>query len=367
MKHDRSDIRLLLGILLLVSLSIGMIYASSNVPVQQPTNQMQAPQSSTQSTQQIQASQTQAQEVQLAPMPTPPQEIPVQIPPEEHPFARLSPVQAAEQLEVYEYAHDVEKMAQTLQGLDVEKIKAIAKEVIEDKTSPLTRDEMLEFLYALVMQEPDNESARHLILDLIFELAALHPGPALLLVAARSEYPAIIPFLLTWVPEIIKRKGEPQTPRPIALLVQEALEQVIQANEPESLEKILFHKTPMAKNIASRLLWVVVEGNKNPALVKLLVDHGADINYHNKGYSLIAKAVEQKNFPMVKALVEAGGAKLKINALHEPSVGTALQIAIEKGLAPFDEYLREHGASEDLPLKSIESKSKKKKLKRGKN
>lgn len=360
MKHDKSDLRLLLGILLIVSLSIGMIYASneSSKPIasQQPAAQQVPPPPSAPAS------------VPIIEVPKPPAEVKSQVPPDEHPFANLSPSKAADLLEIFEAAQDVDKMAEVLKGLTAQKAAAIAKEVIDDKTSPLTRDDMVEFLYALALNYPNDVNAQSMILDLIADRSPLLQGAPFLLVAARSQYPQIIPPLLSWAQSVVRRKGEAQTPREIALLVQEGLEQSVLNNEPQSLETMFKQGVPILKDYASRLLWLVVEGNKKLAFVKLLVDRGASINHSAKGYSLIAKAVENENFEMIKTIVEVGGKKLEIDAIYNPAVGTALQIAIQKGYSAVDEYLREHGALEDAPLRTQKVKKRSKnKSQRGKN
>jgi hypothetical protein len=289
-------------------------------------------------------------EFKIVELPKAPEQIKMQLPPDEHPFANLDPKKAAAQLEVFEAAEDVDKMAQVLNGLNVEKAAAIAKEVVDDKTSPLGRVAMVDFLYGLALNYKESVS-QNLILNRIVDSPALLQGGALLLVAARSEYPEVIPVLLRWAQNMIKMKGEAQTPREVALLVQEGLEQTIKNNEPQSLEIMFVQKVPITKEYASRLLWLVVKDNKNPLFVKILLDHGADVNYGADGYTLIAKAVDNENFEMIKAIVENGGKNLKINAFQSLEVGTALQIAIQKGLAPVDEYLRDHGANEDAPFR----------------
>src|SRR5581483_10146715 len=109
MKHDKSDIRLLLSILLLVSLSIGILYGAQQVPTQVATQQQSssATQPSTATTAQPLAQQpmqplAQQPQLQIIQVPMPPAEVKAQIPAYLHPFANLNPANAADQLEVFE-------------------------------------------------------------------------------------------------------------------------------------------------------------------------------------------------------------------------------------------------------------------------
>lgn len=322
MRHERFDIRLLLSLLLIFGFSVGLIYGADK------------------------KNGTAAPKLELPVLKeTPQKKVTFE---DKNALADLTIDQAVDQLDVFAATQDIEKMIEMLVGLPLDKMVAIAKAMINDKESDLSRDEKLLFLYGLALKFKKDPVSQYKILDLIADSQMVLPGKALLLVAAQNNYPSALPMIVAWAKEYTKKTGEEKTPREIALLVQRAMDEVVDPeDDPLALGVMFKNGVEITPERASLSLWMAVDRDKKPEFVKVLIDHNADINYARKGYSLLMKAVENENEDMVHALVEIKPDKLEINAMHKPAVGTALQLAIQHGLATIDEYLREHGAREN--------------------
>ena len=263
------------------------------------------------------------------------------------------------QLELLEIVEDIPAIVKVLNGLNNSTLVTIARALINEKDSSLDRNEKLILLFMLTKNYSKNPMAQFNILDLIGQNEELLKEKPLLLVAAQSDLTtAEIPLLIAWAEHYMKNKGEAKTPREIALLVQEALEQSIIENNPEILKKMLENGVAIPNGYASRLLWVVVGQNKNALFIPLLINRGANINFANRGYSLLAKAVDNQNFDLVKEIVAIGGKNLNIDAVHDVQIGSPLQIAIEKKLTEIDAYLRAHGAQEKISMPNKKNKLK---------
>ncbi len=347
------DIPLLLGILLIFSLSISLLYGVETNPDKFDISPSQQKQD-----QKEQASQKIEGAIQLPPLPIPPEPRPLTLPDKsEHPLAKNVPERAKEALSVATLSQGVEKMAEILKGLPINDVEAIAKLVIEEKSS-LTRDDKLEFLFALLSNYPNNTDAQHRILDIINEFGVLREGRAPLLIAVRSAHYKKLPAIIEWAKHFTVNNQ--QVPDEIAQLEQQGMDQAVDEDDPQALEKLFANGVIATQDQLSELLWRAVAGDRNTAFVKLLVEKGADINYSVDGkYSPLMKAVEEKNVPMVKEIIKIGGDTLKINIMYDVGTGTALQIANEKGLAQIDHLLRDAGAREDVHLRSNKIKLKK--------
>jgi hypothetical protein len=350
-----NEIPLLLGILLVFSLSVSLLYGARVDP--NKFDLLTPEQTPNQKEEQVALPQVQGS-IELPALPVPPEPRPLTLPDQsEHPLSKNVPEHAKEALSIAALSQGVETMAAILKGLPVNDVQAIAKLVIEEKSS-LTRDDKLEFLYALLSNYPNDTQAQNQILDLIGEFKLLREGRAPLLIAVKSAHFKKLPAIIQWATTFTANNK--QVPDEISQLIQQGMDQAVDEDDPSALQAMFANGVTATQDQLSELLWHAVAGDRNTAFVKLLVDKGADINYAaDDKYSPLMKAVEDKNGPLVQEIIKVGGDKLKINMMYDVGVGTALQIANEKGLAHIDQMLRDAGAREDIHLRSSKIKLKK--------
>jgi len=224
-------------------------------------------------------------------------------------------------------------LAQILEGISLKRVIELADYIIQE--AALSRDQKLLFLFALALNYQNDTKSQYRVLDLITKYDQLQKDtPPILLVAGRSqEFNKIVPILLAWA----------QKKQLFQVLVEKALAGSVAENDPDILKKLVAYNMPITSKQASQNLLEVVKKNKDTALVPFFVKQGADPNFIDNKRTLIMYATENNNTPMVKALLENGADAEKF---IDPAVGTALQIAIEKGYAAIDELLRKYGARE---------------------
>ena len=119
-------------------------------------------------------------------------------------------------------------------------------------------------------------------------------------------------------------------------------------DDPEMLEYLVEHGGILAGGDAYRgqtlLHWAVVY-NAPVKTIELILKHGGknNINDHDgDGYAPLHRAVQAKNLQVVKLLVEHGA---NINLVVEEENKTALDLAEEEKMHEIAKYLKSHGAA----------------------
>lgn len=269
----------------------------------------------------------------------------------ENPFATVSLREIMNNLGPLIQARGVNEIAQGLKDLAITQVKNVLTDIIQEENSPLTSEDKIKLWVLSALSFSGRPDAQRTILNLyeIFEL--MRKDKAVLFeVAHLKEAPQIIPMVLKWIEYIQKNPAIMSGP-----LRRHMLEMPIRActfavtkNDFKALEVLLRNGVMLLSSQSTDLLWLVVEGNKKSEFIPLLVAHGADINADRKGYSPLMKAVKNNNMVLTQVLVKAGA---KIDTIYNPAVGNALQIAIEKGHAAIDQFLRAQGAKEAPKIK----------------
>lgn len=239
-------------------------------------------------------------------------------------------------------SHSVEKIAQSLKDVPITIALIITNRLIQNKQ--LTRDDKLHLLFAF-LKNYDDQKSHFSLLEFVRKNKQLQKGEPLLVVAVRGDYASIIPIIVPWAEKMRAQVGD---------IVQQALMKTIQENDSEMLKTLVTQGVPVTTPVASELLWMSIENNNDPEFVDFLVLHGADLNMNKAGYTLLSKAAENANKALVMRLIavfKKGNHDKKacieyVNKIVDPSVGSALQIAIEKGSTDVELFLRSQEARE---------------------
>lgn len=259
------------------------------------------------------------------------------------PVAEFSSKQLVANMTALIEARDINAIAELLVGLSVAQAREVLTIIISDDSFGLTAQEKLSLILATVRNYLLDPAAHTLLLNSIAEHGNLFKDFSLIYFAAAHGYSAMIPILEQWAQE--QSKNSNILPELFARAVYKGLHSAIAHNNVEAFKNIIAQQVVVSPEQASDLLWFAVTQAKDPAFVQLLVDHGANINVTKNGYSLLMQAVETKQLDLVKAVAQANP-KPNINALYDPKVGTALQLAIQQSLTEIDDYLRSQGARE---------------------
>lgn len=222
-----------------------------------------------------------------------------------------------------------------MQGVSLERTLQIAQMMLSSKSIGLTRNDRVIIMIGLAQNYQGDIKKQYQILDLIKEFRTTKKDTPLLINAVHSEYSALIPVILAWMKD--KKIDE--------VSINNAFAYAIERGDITGFTKLIKHGVPMTTAQTTTLLTTVVTKKKMPEFIPLLVELGADVDYTNQGYTLLMRAVTLNDKPAVEALLKAGADK-NINKIISPSVGSALQLAIEKGYTALDLLLREYGARE---------------------
>lgn len=247
-----------------------------------------------------------------------------------HPLDEVRRSQALNYLQPLLIARAPGVLAQTLQGVSLERTEELARIIIKDNKSPLSRDEKVVFILALAHAFTLDQYAQYKLFNL---LRLLKKGTPPLVIAAQSEYVAEIPVLTGWI----------RSKNIIEFAPEQALTYAVDTNNIDAFMNLIKYGVPLNSTVATQLLTLVVEQNRDVRFVSFLVDHGADVNVVENKRTLLMIAVEQNNKAMVQTLLNSGA---QVGIVIVPEIGSALQLAIEKGYGDIDVLLREYGARE---------------------
>ena len=215
--------------------------------------------------------------------------------------------------------------------------KNLLQKIIESKEIPLTSHEALHLLFGLAFHFSKKKAMQFSLFDLLFVYPNIQKNEPPFLVLARSSYHDIIPEFIQWAKT---QETMVQNKKFLAKLNDHTFECAVDDDDLESLELLVTKKLRISPKKATYLLWYTVDKNKNTIFVPFFIKCGADVNYVNaQENSLLTRAVENNNEPMIRALLEAGTI---INLAANPAIDTALKIAIEHGYSSIELLLREH-------------------------
>lgn len=248
----------------------------------------------------------------------------------------------------YEYmnelflAHDTYLVVQVISQFKSSSTVELVEKIIKDKKIPLTTTEKLTILFGVVDHFRGKKAVQYQLLDLLLKNPDLYKKNPALFVLARSKYVEIFPDVLQWINQQEKNDA---TKKRVEFFVTDALKASVQLNDRNSLEVMLNKKVRISQQQASKLLWYVVVNKKSSSFVPFLIRHAqADVNYVGDGKrTLLIMATEQKSKDIVNALLEEGAV---VDRIVDPAVGSALQIAIERGYTDIELMLRDYGARE---------------------
>jgi len=257
-------------------------------------------------------------------------------------FAELPQDEIIEKLYPLIASVSIEKVAQVLGDLSIQKAYTVLKNMFENRQSPLSRNDKVEFMLALAKNYKDLQSKFQLF-DLFAQVPHIAEGDPLLLVAARADYAQLAPTLINWARTYVNRHQHEKIPSAVVHPKWHAFKTAVKEDDVESLKLLSTSRVRTTHKEATNLLWLVIEGNHDSEFIPFLDKKKGNINAVRKGYTLLAKAVENQSLPLVRALVER---KAQVNKFSRPEIGTPLQLAIEHEFTDIDMYLRAHGARE---------------------
>ncbi len=187
----------------------------------------------------------------------------------------------------------------------------------------LSQEQKVHLLASALLYDPDLHRQK-MILTRLFTLFSEYP----IFQAMWPHYVQAIPMVMGWAKKTRQKKQ-------LARWRDQSLNQALVQDDPALLAGLYNAGIRPKKDKASQLLYQVATEGKEPEFVPFLVDQlKADINMSPDGmWTPLMRAVQKNNAKMVRVLLDQGAdAELILN----PKVGSARQIAFERGYSPIE-------------------------------
>jgi|GEM_PF-2793875 len=252
-----------------------------------------------------------------------------------NPLDELSFETAYDSLQHLFASRSIVAIVSMMQGVSIERTLQIAQMMLSSKSIALTRNDRVVIMIGIAHNYQGNLKKQFQLLDLLRQFKKNKKDTPLLINAVHSEYSGLIPVILAWMKD--KKIDE--------VSINDAFTYAVEQGDITGFTKLIKYGVPMAAAQATTLLAIVIAKKKRSEFIPLLAELGADVEYVQQGYTLLMRAVMLHDKASVEALLKVGADK-NINKIISPSIGSALQLAIEKEYTDLDLLLREYGARE---------------------
>ena len=243
-------------------------------------------------------------------------------------------IQAIQPLDI---SHSVKKMANVLSQKPFEQQMRIYNQVIENKKSSLSPEERVELGLELLAKR-NLESEQKTILDVIVGYPSKVP---MLYIAVDKKNLSVVPMIARYLGSNSDALQEQSY---------KALVHAIDQNNLVNFNQLIQSLGGISKDMATRLLWDVLNKNKDAQFIPYLTAQKADIDNAQNGKTPLIAAIEADNVEMVQMLLDKGA---QVNKFVDPAIGTPLQRAFAmqkqlktKSATTIELLLRNRGAKE---------------------
>lgn len=238
-------------------------------------------------------------------------------------------------------SESVEKAAALLKGASEIRAREIVDAIFSDEKfqiSPLNRRL---FVAAVATNYKDNPKDQAAFFEVLLKYPDLYKGEPYMYTLIVNDYEIAVPWVLNAF-ALWEKEKKFTLPEELVDLVLRAYTWIVERNDTRAVAYLLKGLIPLDPTIATKLLWQAASLPKQGVgFVSLLADKGADLLYAKDNHTALMKAVANNNLPFVQALVPIMVKQgVPVDVAINPEVGTALQIAIEKGFVAIELYLR---------------------------
>jgi len=238
-------------------------------------------------------------------------------------------------------SESVEKAAELLKDVSEFRAREIIDEVFSDEAFKISELNRRLFVAAVAAHYKDNPKEQAAFFEILFKYPDLYQGEPFISTLLSNDYEMAVPWVISAL-TLWEKEKKVALPEAVSSIIKRTYSSIVDKNDSHSVQRLLKSAIPLDASVASELLWrAAALPQAHVDFVALFFEKGADLSFANEGYTPLMKAVENNNIPFVKALVER---KAPIDTILNPAIGTALQIAIEKGFVPLEIYLRSQGA-----------------------
>lgn len=218
------------------------------------------------------------------------------------------------------YSRGLSKIAQAIHTFADDNFVSVLNTIIENTEWPLSLNDKLLLIMSLAALYKEEPYKQNQVLSMISNHADLFSNsePLLYVLAHNKSNSGDIPIFLRWI-GTVKNHNQPF----INKAIQEGLLYAVHQNDIHSFNYMISQGVPLSKVTATRMLWDVIEGQKNPAFIPELIRFKAQIDTPKHSYTPLMQAILYKNKPIVNQLLKAGA---NPNLVIDNTIGSALQI-----------------------------------------
>lgn len=234
-------------------------------------------------------------------------------------------------------ARNTKKIAEFIAQLPSPQQLRLVNQILGDRKNPLEVTDKIKLILDLA-RKTESRNDRIDLYNTLVENKQVAMQKPLLYIAAQGDYEDLIGSIADWLSQHTDIFTD---------WFYRAVHQAIEENKPDIANKLLSRFLTLNPDLATKLLWEVVNGKKSPDFIVPLVKKGANINGAQNGRTPLIAAVENDDLALAETLLK-NGAKEKINTFVDPSIGTALQTAlrVQEKNSDMELLLRKYGAHE---------------------
>lgn len=257
---------------------------------------------------------------------------------QEHAVSPVEDTEVFKDLQALDISHSVQKMGEFLARRKFEQQIRILNQILNGQTSALNPEEKVELGIELLTKRA-NISDQKTILDMLRNYPGVHTIP-LMYIAVDKRQLSAVPMIVNYY------KNNTQE---LHKTIYEALVHAIRQNNLKNFAQIISSVGGISAQMATQLLWEVLQQNKDAQFIPVLVKQKADVNNAKEGKTPLISAVDANNVEMVQMLLDHGA---QPNKFVDPAIGTPLQrvqkLQRESKVqnATIELLLRDHGARE---------------------
>jgi len=286
---------------------------------------------------------------QLPPLPEP-KKVPVMTDSKEklqEYFSKETTEQIVELLAPLIQAHDVKKIIEVITNNipkeNGDKARDILRMLLTSDRFNLSKQEKLSILFAASIHYANELYPPFPFLDIMLADEKLIKKYPIAYVAAKTGNEYAIKRVIRWA-DYSKTRVKPELQPFLANVGKNSIFFAAMNNEKNIIQTLNTYNVQISPKDATDILWKIVEQNKDPELIKKMIDlYKADVKTAKNGSTLLIRAVKNRNLPMVKALLAN---KADINYIADPNIGSPVQNAVEVRDLIIESYLRDKGARE---------------------
>jgi len=237
------------------------------------------------------------------------------------------------QLTEYLIARDLRKVADIISTAPIAQQRQVISYLITNAKNDLSVQDKISLILNAAFNTPIKQNRQELLRILVANKVETDRVPPIYLIYKKLLDPLM--------PELFEVLKDQNTKRK---WVFQAAYYAINQNDVHVLARLLSNqKTLLTQQDFNVLLIHAITATKNGAIIRQLVENGANPNTAANGKTPLIAAVLANNQEAVQALLDK---KAQVNLIVDPAIGSALQNALKKGYTPIELLLRTNGARE---------------------